>query len=170
VILFYANYGYYLSSGTISTENNILSPSLVSYWHWLKAVVENCQKALEQSSEQMKKYEDQSRMESPSFEPCNLAMRNRMNIQLHHPARNLEHQMYGPFEICEFMSPRIGRLHLAKPWKIYPVFHVSLIEPCIKSNCDGDLNAILKTSDPIENAPDYDIEEVIGSTEQYGKV
>jgi hypothetical protein len=57
-----------------------------------------------------------------------------------------------------------------KRWKIHPVFHVSLIEPFVKGNRDVDLNAILKTSDPIENAPEYDVDKVIGSTEKDGKV
>jgi hypothetical protein len=44
-------------------------------------------------------------------------------------------------------------------------FHVSLIEPFVKGNRDVDFNAVLKPSNPIENAPDYDVNKVMGSTE-----
>jgi hypothetical protein len=35
---------------------------------------------------------------------------------------------------------------------------------------DVDLNAVLKTSDYIENCPEYDVDKVISSTENDGKV
>jgi hypothetical protein len=72
--LFYAKYGYHLSRGTIPTKTNILSASSVAYWHWMKAVVENCKQEVGKSSERMKKYAPQSRFEPPSFEPGNLVM------------------------------------------------------------------------------------------------
>jgi hypothetical protein len=84
---FYANYGYHPSSGTTPTETNILSASSVAYGHWMKAVVENCKIELERSSKRMKKYDDQSRIEPPSFEPGNLVMLNGKNIKTRRPAR-----------------------------------------------------------------------------------
>jgi hypothetical protein len=40
----------------------------------------------------------------------------------------------------------------------------------VKGHRDVDLNAIMKTSDPIENAPEYDIDKVMGSMEKDGKI
>jgi hypothetical protein len=113
---FYANYGYHPSSGTTPTETNILSASSVAYGHWMKAVVENCKKELEKSSEQMNKYADQSRIEPPSFEPGNLVMLNGKNIKPRRPARKLDHKIYGPFEILDIISPTAVRLRLPKTW------------------------------------------------------
>jgi hypothetical protein len=62
------------------------------------------------------------------------------------------------------------RLRLPKTWKIHPVFHVSLIEPFVKGNRDVDLNAILKSSNPIENTPEYEVDKVMGSTEKDRRV
>jgi hypothetical protein len=118
----------------------------------------------------MKKYVDQHRLEPPSFEPGNLVMLNGKNIKTRHPARKLEHKMYGPYEILDIISPTAVRLRLPKTWKIHPVFHVTLIELFVEGNRDVDLNAVLKTSDPIENAPEYDVDKVMGSTEKDGKV
>jgi transposase InsO family protein len=167
---FYANYGYHPSTGTTPTETNILSANLVAYGHWMKAVVENCKKELEKTSKQMKKYVEQSRIEPPSFEPGNLVMLNEKHIRSRRPARNLDHMMYGPFEILGIISPTAVRLRLPKMWKIHPVFHGSLIEPFVKGNQDVDLNAFLKNSDLIENASEYDVDKVLGSTEKDGKV
>jgi hypothetical protein len=72
----------------------------------MKAVVENCKKELERSSERMKKYADQSHIEPPSFEPGNLVMLNGKNIKTRRPARKLDHKMYGRFEILDIISPR----------------------------------------------------------------
>jgi hypothetical protein len=36
-------------------------------------------------------------------------------------------------------------------------------------NWDVDLNAVLKTFDPIENAPEYNVDKVMGSTDKDGK-
>jgi hypothetical protein len=118
----------------------------------------------------MKKYADQSRIEPPSFELGNLVMLNRKKIKTYRPARKLDHNMYGPFEILDIISPTAVLLHLPKTWKIHPFFHVSLIEPFVKGNRDVNLNAVLKTSDAIENAPEYDVDKVMGSTEKEGKV
>jgi hypothetical protein len=65
---FYANYGYHPSGGIVPTETNTLSVSSVAYGHWILAVFEDCKKELEQTSERMKKYADQRRLEPPSFE------------------------------------------------------------------------------------------------------
>jgi hypothetical protein len=70
--------------------------------------------------------------------------------------------MYSPFEILDIISPMAVSLGLSKIWKINPVFHVSRIEPFVKGNRDIDLNAVLITSNPIENAPEYDIDKVMG--------
>jgi hypothetical protein len=97
-------------------------------------------------------------------------MLNGKNIKTRHPGRKPDHKMYGRFEIQDIISPTAVHLRFPKTWKIHPVFYVSLIEPFVKGNRDVDLNAILKTSDPITNAPDYDEDKVMGSTEKDGKV
>jgi hypothetical protein len=74
--------------------------------------------------------------------------------------------MYGPYEILVIISPTAVHLCLPKTLKVHPVFDVSLIEPFVKGNRDLDLNLILPTSDPIDNAPEYDIHTVMGLIEQ----
>jgi hypothetical protein len=132
----------------------------------MKTVVENCKKELEKSSERMKKYTDQPRIEPRSLELGNLVILNRKNIKTRHQAGKLDHMMYGSFEILDIISPTALPLHLPKILKIHPVFHASLIEPFVNGNRDVDLNAVLKTSDLITNAGEYDIDKVMGSTQK----
>jgi hypothetical protein len=40
----------------------------------------------------------------------------------------------------------------------------------VNGNRDIYLNAVLKTYDPNENAPEYDVDKVMGSREKDGKV
>jgi hypothetical protein len=71
----------------------------------MHGVVENCKTELEIFSDRMKIYEAYSRIEPLSFEPGNLGMLNWKNIKTRCPAQELEHKMYGPFEILDFISP-----------------------------------------------------------------
>jgi hypothetical protein len=118
----------------------------------------------------MKKYANQSHIEPPLIEQDNLVMPNQKNIKTHCPAQNLDHNMYRPFEIIDIISLMAVCHRLRKSWKIYPVMYVSLIEPFVKSNCDVDLNTILKFSDYIENAPEYDTDKGIGSIAKDGEI
>jgi hypothetical protein len=55
-------------------------------------------------------------------------------------------------------------------WKIHPVFHVSLITTFVKDNGNVNLISVLNTSYPLETAPAYNIDKVMGSTKKDRKV
>jgi hypothetical protein len=78
--------------------------------------------------------------------------------------------MYGPFKILNIISPMAVCLCLPKTWEVHPVFNISLIEPFVKGKWDVDLNTVLKTSDTIQKTPEYEIDQVMGSTEKDGNV
>jgi hypothetical protein len=73
--------------------------------------------------------------------------------------------MYGLVKILDIISPTAIRLRHPKTWKIHTVLFISVIELYVKENRDLNLNTVLNTSDPIENAAEYDIDKVMGSTE-----
>jgi hypothetical protein len=87
------------------------------------------------------------------------------NMTSGHPARKLEHKMYGLYKILDIILPMGVDLCLAQTWKIKLVVQVSLIDPFLKGNHEVDLNVGLKTSDPIETACEYDLDKAMGSTE-----
>jgi hypothetical protein len=78
--------------------------------------------------------------------------------------------MYGRLQILDIISPTGVHLRLPNRGKIYPVVYVSLIEHLVKGNWDFDLNAVVTTTDPIDNDPECDIDKVIRSTEKDGNV
>jgi hypothetical protein len=140
---FYANYGYHPSSGSAPPGSNTLPVHSIAYGHWMKAIYEDCKKELEKTSDQMKKYADKTRAESPRYNKGDLVMLNGKNIKTRHPSRKLDHKLYGPFEILELISPTAIRLRLPKTWKIHPIFHVSLIEPFITGGKEVNIDEIL---------------------------
>ena len=55
------------------------------------------------------------------------------NIQIKRPSSKLDYQRLGPFKIIAQVIPVSYRLQLPPMMHIYPVFHVSLLEPYKKS-------------------------------------
>jgi hypothetical protein len=167
---FYANYGYHPSSGSVPPGSNTLPVHSIAYGHWMKAIYEDCKKELEKTSNRMKKYADKTRPESPRYNKGDLVMLNGKNIKIRHPSQKLDHKLYGPFEILESISPTAIRLRLPKTWKIDPIFHVSLIEPFITGGKEVNIDEILQSAAPVESAPEYDVDRIMGSSEKNGKV
>jgi hypothetical protein len=167
---FYANYGYHPSSGSAPPGSNTLPVHSIAYGHWMKAIYEDYKKELETPRDRMKKYADTTRAESPRYNKGDLVMLNGKNIKTRRPSRKLDHKLYGPFEILELISQTAIRLRLPKTWKIHPIFHVSLIEPFITGGKEVNIDEILRSAEPVENAPEYDVHKIMGSSKKNGKV
>jgi hypothetical protein len=80
----------------------------------------------------------------------------------------LDHKNHGPFQIEKSVSPLAVKLTLPRKWKIYNVFHVSLLELYRAGNLWGpvDPSTVLREADDIEQSEEYDVEEVVGSTKK----
>ena len=61
-------------------------------------------------------------------------MLNAKNIRTKRPSPKLAAWLYGPFNILEQRGNLDYTLQISEHWKIYPVFHVSLLEPYRTSN------------------------------------
>jgi hypothetical protein len=151
-------------------QTNTLSLTFLACGYWILAVFEDCKQELEKSIKRTKKYTNQHCLEPPTFKPGKLVMFNRKIIKTQCPACKLNHKMYYSYSILNNISSTVVCLLIPKTWKIYRVFYISLIEPFLKGNQDVDLNPILKTSAPIENVPKYEVDKVMGSKENDGKL
>jgi len=115
----------------------------------------------------MRRYTDPARKASPAYQIGDLVMLSRRNIKTCCPARKLDHKNHGPFQIEKIVSPLAVRLMLPRKWKIYNVFHISLLEPyqTTKHRAPPDPSKVLREADDIEQSEEYDVEEVMSSVE-----
>jgi hypothetical protein len=110
--------------------------------------------------ERMSKYYNASRMKGPSFERGDKVFLLRKNIKTKRPSDKLDHKKLGPFEIEKVVSDSNCRLKLPSTMRIYPVFHISLLEPVPR-------NARLQEPvevDPVEE--EYEVEAILSSRKQ----
>jgi len=95
-------------------------------------------------------------------------MLNGRNIKTRRPSKKLDHKNHGSFQIEKIVSPLAVRLMLPQKWKIHNVFHVSLLEPYRTSEhlAPPDPSKVLREADDIEQAEEYDVNEVIFSVKR----
>ena len=164
---FYANYGFHPAAmNPASTEP--LNPASQVYAHWMHAVHDESWKGLEDVQEWMRRYTDPARKEPSAYQVGDFVMLNGRNIRTRRPSKKLDHKNHGPFQIEKIVSPLAVHLTLPQKWKIYNIFHVSLLEPYRTSEHRAPLDPskVLREADDIEQSEEYDIEEVMASVER----
>jgi hypothetical protein len=167
---FYANYRFHPNSGNTQPRTNVLPVTSKAYGHWMTAIHDSCRETLEKTRETMKQSAGKDRAEAPKYSTGDLVMLSSKNIQTRRPCKKLDHELHGPFEITEVLSSTALRLNLPAKWKIYKVFHISLVEPFVQGNREVNLENILDAVEPIEEDDEYHMEEVISSMGSRGKV
>jgi transposase InsO family protein len=167
---FYANYRFYLNSGTNQLRTDTLPVSSKAYGNWMTAIYDDCCDTLEKTRKTMKKYMDSDRAEPPNYSKGELVMLSGKNIRTRRHSKKLAHKLHGPFEIIEVVSETAMRLNFTVKWKIHKVFHDSLLEPFIQANREVNLKNILDTANPIKADDKYQVEEVMGSVKNTGKI
>jgi len=164
---FYANYGFHPAAmDPASTEP--LKPASQVDAHWMHTVHDKSRKGLEDAQEGMRQYTDPARKEPPAYQVGDLAMLNGCNIKTRCPSKKLDRKNNGPFQLEKIVSPSAVRLTLPWKWKIYNVFHVSLLEPYRTSEhrAPQDPPMVLLEADDIEQSEEYHIHEVVSSVER----
>jgi len=166
---FYANYWFHPRTLDPTEEmEEPVNPASTAYAHWMKAIQDEARKGLEAAQERMRRYTNQARKESPTYQVGDLVMLNGCNIKTRRPSRKMDHKNHGPFQIKKIISHLAVRLTLPRKWKIHNVFHVSLLEPYKTSEqrAPPDPSKILREADDIEQLEEYDVEEVMSSQKQ----
>lgn len=90
--------------------------------------------------------------------------------QKRRPARKLQPQYSGPFEITERISQVAFKLQLPKDMKIHPVFHVSLLKPAHESPLE--FQDRLPPKPPpvlVDSQEEYEVEEILDHKKGRGK-
>ena len=87
-------------------------------------------------------------------------MLSTKNLRLRRPNRKLAPRFVGPFRILDVVGTQAYRLALPETYKIYPVFHVSLLE---KYQCrqDAGEEPFLPPPELIDGEPKWIVEEIL---------
>jgi hypothetical protein len=165
---FMANYGVnprcQLSRATSLTDN----PEELS--ERMKLMDEFLTNNLEKAREQMKRHADKYRSESVKYKPGDQVMLSLENISTRRPKVKWADKRAGPYTVIREAHPDSESyvLDLPKSWKIFPVFHTSLLttyHPNKMANRD------VQPPPPIiiDDMEEFEIESIIRSRRKEGR-
>jgi len=112
-----------------------------------------------------------SRISGTKLEIGNKVWLLRQHVKTNRPSSQLDYKRIGKFRIIQKVSSYAYKLDLLMSIKIYPVFHISLLEPASTEPLPGQIQ--LPTLPVIINdEPEYEVKEIlisriVGKTLQY---
>ncbi|MBW0480923.1 hypothetical protein O181_020638 [Austropuccinia psidii MF-1] len=96
----------------------------------LQSVQQVVKEELESAIRRFKKYADRNRANPPDFQPGDKVWLANKNIKTTRPTKKLSERWLGPSEALKKIGSHEYHLKLPQQWNsVYPVFHVSLLEP-----------------------------------------
>jgi hypothetical protein len=165
---FYANYGYHPHIGSLP---RIQSPieSVEDFVDHIHEVQKNTEKSLTRAAEDMKKFYDRHRGQTPEFEVGQKVLLDNSDLALSRPSRKLSERYSGPFEVTEKIGSHAYKLALPTYWKnVHPVFNVSKIYPYHEDPKNP--NHPRPPPEVIEGEPEWEVEQILDSKFAHGKL
>jgi hypothetical protein len=80
-----------------------------------------------------------------------------LNLKHSETSRKLLPEWIGPFEVVQVVGPVAYKLKMNPGWRVHPVFHVSLLEPCRE---DGRVQTPSPPTE-MEGALEYEVESIL---------
>jgi hypothetical protein len=163
---FYANYGFHPN---VHAEPLNVFPkaqqATVRAEH-LKELHELLSTEIAFLAERMAKFANKGRSEGPDFREGGTAYLLRANIKTKRQSSKLDYKKLGPFKIEKKLGPVTYKLKLPKEMRIYPVFHVSLLEEAHEDT------PVVKQQEAQPEYPSdeyYEVERVLAGKLEKGK-
>ncbi|MBW0536883.1 hypothetical protein O181_076598 [Austropuccinia psidii MF-1] len=129
----------------------------------IQSVQQDFKGELEVSINSFMRYADKSRSSPPIFNPGDIIWLSSTNIKAIRPTKNLCERWLGPFPILKKISTHAYHLKLPSQWKsIYPVFHISLLEP-VKTSTIPNQHQVPPPSIIIEEEEEWEISQILDS-------
>ena len=133
---FYANYSFHPQTEWMK-ERETKNPGAQLYAHWMQTTNFKAHEAMDRTRESMRKYYNRKAKQQLDIAVRHLVMLNAKIIRTKRPTKKLSPKLYGPFKVMEKQGNQTFKLEISPRWKIYPIFHISLLEPYCHSNGPG---------------------------------
>jgi len=91
------------------------------------------------------------------------------NLKAKQPSRKLTYRFIGPYCIEKIISRQAYKLTLPTAYQIYPVFHVSLLEPYVR-RCGANIPKPFRLSVMVDDKEEYVVKELLEKKTEKGQV
>ena len=130
---FQVNYGfeprmsfYPIDASTGSARERILKTRAKNIGQAMEKILEFGKENLVRSQESQKRFADDHREETPTYNERDEVWLSTKNIKTERPSKKLDHKMIGPYKILKALGNSC-KLDLPASMKIHDVFHSSLL-------------------------------------------
>jgi len=124
----FGNYGFHQQTEWIN-EREACNPWVTMYAHLMQDIHRRVKQTLQNARESNKTYCDKKGTEQPSIEVGDLVMLNAKNMRTKQPLNKLSPKLSGLFQVLRIKGRWAYHWEILPWWKVYPVFHVSSLEP-----------------------------------------
>jgi hypothetical protein len=160
-IPFFSNYGHHPRVDPFQVKD-IGSPAVEDLAAHLATIHDELAFQLYEAQDRYKDYVDRNRKMHPNFHIGDQVWLLRQNIQTKRPSSKLNYQKLGPFQIITQANPVNYRLEFPPTMHIYPIFHISLLEPYKKLQIPSQL-PLPPPPIEIDHDLEYEVEEILDS-------
>jgi hypothetical protein len=139
-------------------------PDLATRQQWLTQVQESTTQAMLKAQESLRRYDQRKKGECHyrPFTEGELVLLESTNLNLPHPIKKLAPKRLGPFKIIGTRGEYSYELRLPSHWKVYPVFHASLLRPYTETEAHGP-NYTEPPPTVVDDEDEYEVEKLLGS-------
>lgn len=165
---FYLNYGKHPRMGTEPTRKGKVEAAEDFASRMKKTWIES-ESALKKASDDMKRFTDMTRGETPEYAVGDQAWLDLTDYTTSQPQKKLSHKRAGPFKVIEIVSPHAIKLQLPQRYNlIHPVFNIIKLRKYMPPAIP---NQAVSPDPPIdvEGVLEYEVERVLDSRMYRGR-
>jgi hypothetical protein len=161
---FFANYGMEMEAYRPSLQTEHYNEKAKLTDKELRQLHRQLQLDLRFIQRRMKQYYDSKREDAPTFREGQKVYLSREFLRTKRPCEKLDFKKLGPYKIKRQTGPVNFELKLPKHSKVYPIFHVSLLEPAPQHIPESKLMDAEGYEDQ-----DYEVEKILATSQINGK-